>query len=86
LNEILTSGVKTLYCTLLYFGPEGQLLGKHRKLKPTPAERLIWAEGDGSTLTAIDTEYGPIGGLICWENYVHLARMALFVLEECIKT
>ena len=48
----------TLYCTLLYFGPDGALLGKHRKLKPTAAERLIWGEGDGSTLTVIDTEFG----------------------------
>jgi len=68
----------TLYCTLLYFGPEGRLLGKHRKLKPTAAERLIWGEGDGSTLTVLDTELGRMGGLICWENYMPLARMALY--------
>jgi len=71
-------GGGTLYCTLLYFGPDGQLLGKHRKLKPTAAERLIWGEGDGSTLTVIDTEFGKIGGLICWENYMPLARMAMY--------
>ncbi len=68
----------TLYCTTLYFGPDGRLLGKHRKLKPTAAERLVWGEGDGSTLTVIDTEYGRVGGLICWENYMPLARMALY--------
>ena len=68
----------TLYCTLLYFGPDGTLLGKHRKLKPTAAERLIWGEGDGSTLTVLDTELGKIGGLICWENYMPLARMAMY--------
>ena len=68
----------TLYCTLLYFGPDGQLLGKHRKLKPTAAERLIWGEGDGSTLTVLDTPLGKLGGLICWENYMPLARMALY--------
>jgi len=68
----------TLYCTLLYFGPDGQLLGKHRKLKPTGSERLIWGEGDGSTLTVLDTEYGKLGGLICWENYMPLARMAMY--------
>ncbi len=68
----------TLYCTMLYFGPTGELLGKHRKLKPTAAERLIWGEGDGSTLTTIDTEYGTMGGLICWENYMPLARMAMY--------
>ena len=68
----------TLYCTLLYFGPDGRILGKHRKLKPTAAERLIWGEGDGSTLTVIESEYGTIGGLICWENYMPLARMAMY--------
>ena len=68
----------TLYCTLLYFGPDGRLLGKHRKLKPTGAERLIWGEGDGSTLTVIETEFGKVGGLICWENYMPLARMAMY--------
>jgi len=68
----------TLYCTLLYFGPDGQLLGKHRKLKPTGTERLIWGEGDGSTLTVVDTEFGKVGGLICWENYMPLARMAMY--------
>ncbi len=68
----------TLYCTLLYFNPAGELIGKHRKLKPTAAERLIWGEGDGSTLTVLDTEFGKMGGLICWENYMPLARMALY--------
>lgn len=68
----------TLYCTLLYFGPDGQLLGKHRKLKPTAAERLIWGEGDGSTLTVLDTAFGKLGGLICWENYMPLARMSMY--------
>jgi nitrilase len=68
----------TLYCTALYFGPDGRLLGKHRKLKPTASERLIWGEGDGSTLTVLDTAIGKLGGLICWENYMPLARMALY--------
>ncbi len=68
----------TLYCTLLYFDPDGQLIGKHRKLKPTASERLIWGEGDGSTLTVLDTKFGKIGGLICWENYMPLARMAMY--------
>lgn len=68
----------TLYCTNLYFGPDGDLLGKHRKLKPTGSERLIWGEGDGSTLTVVDTPYGIIGGLICWENYMPLARTAMY--------
>ncbi len=68
----------TLYCTLLYFGPDGALLGKHRKLMPTAAERIIWGQGDGSTLTVLDTPIGRLGGLICWENYMPLARMALY--------
>ncbi|MDW7676210.1 MAG: carbon-nitrogen hydrolase family protein [Bacillota bacterium] len=68
----------SLYCTNLYFGPDGTLLGKHRKLKPTGSERLIWGEGDGSTLTVIDTPYGTLGGLICWENYMPLARTAMY--------
>lgn len=68
----------TLYCTMLYFGPDGNLLGKHRKLKPTGSERLIWGEGDGSTLPVFSTPFGKIGGLICWENYMPLARTAMY--------
>lgn len=68
----------TLYCTVLFFGPDGSLLGKHRKLKPTAAERVIWGEGDGSTLPVFDTPYGKIGALICWENYMPLARAAMY--------
>jgi nitrilase len=71
-------GRGTLYCTLLYFGPDGALLGKHRKLMPTAAERVIWGQGDGSTLTVLDTAIGRVGGLLCWENYMPLARMALY--------
>jgi len=68
----------TLYCSLLYFSPEGKLIHKHRKIKPTAAERIIWGEGDGSDLTVLDTSIGKIGGLICWENYMPLARTALY--------
>lgn len=68
----------TLYCSTLYFGPDGALLGTHRKLKPTAAERIIWGEGDGSTLTAVPTELGILGGLICWEHYMPLARAAMY--------
>lgn len=69
---------KTLYCTLLYFAPNGKLIGKHRKLKPTAGERYIWGEGDGSTLVTYNTEFGKIGGLICWENYMPLARISMY--------
>jgi nitrilase len=69
---------KTLYCSLLYFGPDGNLLGKHRKIRPTAAERLVWGEGDGTTLCTFDTGIGRLGGLICWENYMPLARMAMY--------
>lgn len=68
----------SLYCTLLYFNPEGRLIGKHKKLKPTGLERYVWAESDGSTLVSFDTKLGKIGGLICWENYMPLARMAMY--------
>lgn len=70
----------TLYCTLLLFGPDGMLLNVHRKLKPTASERLIWGEGDGSGLVVMPTDVGNIGGLICWENYMPLARAALYSL------
>ena len=69
---------RTLYCTILYFSPTGELIGKHRKIKPTAAERVVWGEGDGSTLSTFDTPLGKIGGLICWENYMPPARMAMF--------
>ena len=67
----------TLYCTILYFGPYGALLGKHRKLKPTASERIIWGEGQMPP-SVVETEFGRLGGLICWENYMPLARMALY--------
>lgn len=68
----------TIYNTLLYFGPDGTLLAKHRKLMPTGGERLAWGQGDGSTLSSIDTPFGRVGGLICWENYMPLARVAMY--------
>ena len=68
----------TLYNSMLYFADDGQLLGCHRKLMPTGGERLIWGTGDGSTLTVIDTPFGRVGGLICWENYMPMARMAMY--------
>jgi nitrilase len=68
----------TLYNTLLYHAPDGTLAQKHRKLVPTNHERLIWGQGDGAGLRAIPTPLGRIGGLICWENYMPLARFALY--------
>ena len=68
----------TLYCTALFFGPDGSLAGKHRKLMPTAMERLIWGFGDGSTLPVIETGFGRIGAVICWENYMPLLRTAMY--------
>jgi nitrilase len=68
----------TLYCCALFFGPGGALLGKHRKLMPTAAERLCWGFGDGSTLTTVETPWGTMGAAICWENYMPLLRMTMF--------
>ena len=68
----------TLYCTVLFFSPDGSLAGKHRKLMPTAMERLIWGFGDGSTLPVIETDLGKIGAVICWENYMPLLRAAMY--------
>ena len=68
----------TIYNTLLYLGPDGRLLNKHRKLMPTGSERTVWGMGDGSTLDVVTTELGRLGGLICWENYMPLARFHLY--------
>jgi nitrilase len=68
----------SLYNTLLYIGSEGHLLGKHQKLVPTAPERMVWAQGDGSTLEVYDTSLGKLSGLICWENYMPLARYSLY--------
>lgn len=68
----------TIYNTTLYFGPDGALLATHRKLMPTGSERAVWGMGDGSTLPVIDTPYGRLSGLTCWENYMPLARFYLY--------
>jgi len=68
----------TVYNSLVYFGPDGRVLGVHRKLMPTGGERLVWGVGDGSGLGVHDTPYGRLGGLICWENYMPLARAAMY--------
>ena len=68
----------TLYCSALFFAPDGNLLGKHRKVMPTGAERLIWGYGDGSTLTVLNTSVGRLGAVICWENYMPQLRLAMY--------
>jgi nitrilase len=68
----------TIFNTLLYFGPDGRLLNRHRKLMPTGSERTVWGMGDGSMLDVVPTDLGRVGGLICWENYMPLARFHLY--------
>ncbi len=68
----------SLYCSMLYISPASGLMGVHRKIKPTGTERVIWDEAGGEDLVTFRTEIGRIGGLICWENYMPLARMAMY--------
>jgi nitrilase len=78
----------TLYCTAVFLSPGGYL-GKHRKVMPTAAERLVWGFGDASTLPVFDTPFGRLGAVICWENYMPLLRMAMYskgVQVYCIPT
>jgi nitrilase len=75
---------RTLYNSILFIGPDGSVIGRHRKLVPTNTERMIHGYGDGSTLTVFDTPAGKIGGLICWENLMPLARYALYSQGEQI--
>jgi len=74
----------SLYCTLLFFGANGELRGRHRKLKPTHVERSIWGEGDGSDLFVLDTPVGRIGGLNCWEHLQPLTKYAMYSMNEQI--
>ena len=69
----------TLYNTQLHIDEQGDLLGSHRKLQPTYAERFVWGQGDGSTLSVFPTRLGRVGGLICWEHTMNLARQALIL-------
>lgn len=75
---VIERGASTLYCTALYFDPQSGLQGKHRKLMPTGTERLIWGQGDGSTLSVQDTQVGRVGAVICWENMMPLLRTAMY--------
>ncbi len=74
----------TLYNTILYVGTDGNSYTLHRKLMPTYTERLVWGQGDGSTLAVMDTEHGRIGGLICWEHWMPLARAAMHAKQEVL--
>jgi nitrilase len=77
-NEVEPTRPGTIYNALLYHSPAGELVLHHRKLVPTNHERLVWGQGDGRGLHAVETPFGRIGGLICWENYMPLARVALY--------
>lgn len=80
INERNSEASNASLCnTLLYLGPDGEILGKHRKLIPTGGERLMWAQGGGDTLVSFDTAIGKLGGLICWENFMPLARNAMYM-------
>jgi nitrilase len=68
----------SLFCSMLYISPNVGLLGVHRKIKPTGSERIVWAEDSGKSLVSFDTQIGRLGGLICWENYMPLARMSMY--------
>ena len=77
-NEVEPEQPGTIYNSLLYHSPDGELALHHRKLVPTNHERLVWGQGDGRGLHAVETGFGRIGGLICWENYMPLARFAIY--------
>src|SRR6266436_1800575 len=77
-NEVEPEQPGTIYNALLYHSPDGVLALHHRKLIPTNHERLVWGQGDGRGLHAVETGFGRIGGLICWENYMPLARTAIY--------
>ena len=76
-SERETTG-STIYNTVLYYSPEGKLVERHRKLVPTGSERTVWGRGDGSTMRVVETPFARIGGLICWENYMPLARFHMY--------
>lgn len=83
-NERAPHSLGCLYNTLVFIDPNGQIIGKHRKLVPTWAEKLTWTGGDGSTLTVYDTDIGPLGGLACGENTNPLARFSLLAQGELV--
>jgi nitrilase len=68
----------SIFNTIIYFGTDGTILGKHRKLIPTGGERLMWSQGGGDTLVSFETQIGKLGGLLCWENFMPLARQSMY--------
>lgn len=72
------NGHGSLFCSMVYISPKKGFLGVHRKIKPTGSERVVWAEASGDSLVSFDTRIGKLGGLICWENYMPFARMAMY--------
>lgn len=74
----------TLYNVMLFLSADGNRHALHRKLTPTYSERLIWGQGDGSTLATLDTGHGTVGGLICWEHWMPLARAAMHAKQELV--
>ena len=75
-------GSRTLYNTMLFIGPDGEILGRHRKLMPTHQERIFWGRGDAADLRVFDTPFGVLGGLICFENHMTLLKAAMAVKGE----
>lgn len=75
---IIERAGSSLYCTAIFIDPQAGLVGRHRKLMPTGTERLIWAQGDGSTMPVLDSPAGRIGAAICWENHMPLFRTAMY--------
>lgn len=75
---------RTLYNSMVYISETGEILANHRKLVPTFTERMIWGRGDGSTLSVVDTSIGRVGGLVCWEHWMPMARQAMHQKEEII--
>ncbi len=71
----------TLYCSALTFGTDGRIIGLHRKIMPTAMERIIWGQGDGSTIGVVQTPVGRVGAVICWENYMPLLRQAMYAQD-----
>jgi predicted amidohydrolase len=82
INELGRRGGGTIFNSLLFIADDGEILGVHRKLMPTSAERTVWGQGDGSTLHVFDTRVGRLGGLICWEHWMPLTRFAMHDLRE----